>query len=475
MAFKDNRQFIEALEKTGDVIRIKQEVDWDMEAGAIARRTDEIGGPAALCEKIKDYPAGYRLFCSPLATFRRMAVALGMPAHSAPRQIAEEYEKRLQNPIKPVVVKSGPCKEKKMLGKDVDLHEFPAPLVHAGDGGRYIACWHLVITKDPKSDWTNWGMYRHMIIDRNHISGLWRSYGDLGTIYYQQYKPVNKPMPFAIALGAGPVSSMMAATMLPKKESEADYAGAMMKEPVELIKCETSDLLVPAHAEIVLEGEISVKDKAYEGPFGEFPGYRTSGSMRPLCTINAVTYRKDPIIAMSNPGVPIDEDHILMSITWGAEFKKLLKAKGIPVTDVYLPPEGGTYLVVVGVKPFTFGIAKRIERIVLAELAWQYKVIVVEEDVDVYNLAEVLHALSTKCHPMKGININKPDFNIPLTPYVSSEERRWGKGATASFDCTWPVEWSRETDIPMRVSFREIYPRDIQDKVLSNWNRWGFK
>src|SRR3990167_10492174 len=102
MSIKDNRQFIEALEKTGDVVRIKQEVDWDMEAGAIARRIDETGSPAAFCEKITDYPEGYRLFCSPLSSFRRMAVAMGMPAGSPPRRIKEEYEKRMEHPIKPV-------------------------------------------------------------------------------------------------------------------------------------------------------------------------------------------------------------------------------------------------------------------------------------------------------------------------------------------------------------------------------------
>ncbi len=475
MSIKDNRQFIEALEKTGDVVRIKQEVDWDMEAGAIARRIDETGSPAALCEKIRDYPAGYRLFCSPLSSFRRMAVAMGMPAGSLPRRIKEEYEKKMEHPIKPVILMDGLCKEKKMFGKDVDLHDFPAPLVHAGDGGRYIACWHLVITKDARSDWTNWGMYRHMIVDKNHIAGLWRSHGDLGTIYYQQYKPKNKPMPFAIALGADPCSCIMAATNLPKKVNEVDYAGALLGEPVELVKCETNDLLVPANAEIILEGEISTTDKVFEGPFGEFPGYRTSGTMRPLCTINAVTYRRDPIIAISNAGVPVEEGDILMSITWGLEYKKLLQARGIPVTDVFLPPESACYIAVVGVKPVTFAIAKRVERIILAELGWQYKVIVVEDDVDVFNMAEVLHALATKCHPMKGININNPDFNITLTPYISPEERRWGRGATASFDCTWPVEWSRETDIPVRVSFNEIYPQEVKDKVLKNWNKWGFK
>lgn len=474
MAFKDNRQFIDALEKTGDVVRIKQEVDWDMEAGAIGRRINETSAPAALCEKIKDYSEG-RIFCSPLASFRRMAVAMGLPAHSTPRQIKDEYEKRLKHPIKPVIVKDAPCKERMMLGKDVDLFQFPAPLVHAGDGGRYIACWHLVIARDTRSDWTNWGMYRHMIVDKNHVAGLWRSFCDLGIIYHQQYKPIKKPMPFAIALGADPVSSMMAATMLPKGVSEVDYAGGIQQEPVELIKCETSDIMVPAHAEIILEGEISITEQAFEGPFGEFPGFRTTGTMRPLCKINAITYRKNPIIAMSNAGVPVDDGHLLMSITWGLEYSKLLKSRGIPVTDAFMPPEGANYLLVVGVKPVTFNIARRIERIVLGEMGWQYKIIVVEDDVDVFNMAEVLHALATKCHPIHGVNVNSPDFNITLTPYVSPAERKFGKGATASFDCTWPVEWSREADIPMRVSFNEIYPPEVKDKVLKNWSRWGFK
>ncbi|MDP2645072.1 MAG: UbiD family decarboxylase [Desulfobacterales bacterium] len=174
MAFNDNREFIEALEKTGDVVRIRQEVDWDLEVGAITRRVCERQDPAPFFEKIKDYPEGYRIFGAPLATERRFAAALGLNQDTPFREIQAEYSRRLERPVKPVIVKDAPCKENVLVGDEVDLHRFPAPMVHEGDGGRYMATWHAMVSKSAKKDWTNWGMYQRR---KSQRGALWRVSG----------------------------------------------------------------------------------------------------------------------------------------------------------------------------------------------------------------------------------------------------------------------------------------------------------
>ena len=170
MAFNSIREFMEALDKSRDIVRIKEEVDWELEAGAINRRCYETQGPAVLFENIKDYP-GHRILGGSLGTYRRVALALGLDPETPIPAIHQEYERREQHPIKPVVVDSGPCKENVLMGKDVDLSLFPSPMIHDGDGGRYLGTWDIVVTNDPETGWTNWGMYRFMINTRRTLSG----------------------------------------------------------------------------------------------------------------------------------------------------------------------------------------------------------------------------------------------------------------------------------------------------------------
>src|SRR3989304_3954302 len=272
MAFKDNREFIKALDKTKDVVHINQEIDWDLEAGAVVRRTNELRGPAALFENIKGFPQGYRIFGAPLATYRRLAISMGLPPETPVRALHEEYDRRMKKPIKPVIVKDGPCKENILLGDDVDLYRFPAPTIHDGDGGRYIGTWHLVINNDPDSDWSNWGLYRVVIHDKRHLTGLIvHDINQSGVIFFNKYVSKNKPMPVAIAIGPDPLCVAVAADPIAMNLSEVDYAGGLRQEPGEMGKCETSDLMVPAYSEIVIEGEMLPDVMVQEGPFGEYP------------------------------------------------------------------------------------------------------------------------------------------------------------------------------------------------------------
>jgi len=477
MAFKDNRDFIEALSKTGDVVPIKQEIDWDLEVGAIVRKANERREAAPFFEKIKDYPDGFRIFGSPLATERRLAVSMGLSPDSTGllRNIQEEYERRVRSRIKPVVVSKASCKENVLVGDDVDLFLFPAPMIHEGDGGRYLGSWHMVITRDLDSDWVNWGMYRLMVYNRRILTSICESYSHLHAIK-AKYEYQKKPMPVAIAIGADPISSFAAATQLGIGRSEADFASALRQEPVELIKCETNDLFVPAHAEIVLEGELVQGTKIAEGPFGEYTGYRSNPRERQIAyKINAITYRNNPIVTMSCMGMPVDDSAIVVGLTTQSAIKRHLQRHGVPVTNVYVPPETGSYLVIVGVKPNYCNTASVIANTIFSTSRATFKVIIVDADVDVFDLNQVLHAFATKCHPVRGIRVSDREASTQLTPYLSADEKKWRKGASVAFDCTWPFEWSKESEVPVRISFEEAYPEEVKQKVTQNWTTYGFR
>ncbi len=472
---RDNREFIDVLKKHKELVEINEQVTWDMEMGAIVRRASEHGAPAPLFLNIKDYP-GSKVLGGPVANFKRIALAMGMDPDTHPREIIREFTKRSNNPIKPVLIKDAPCQENVIEGDDVDLSMFPTPMVHGGDGGRYIGTWHFVLADDPDEGWSNWGMYRLMLHNERHMGGLILPASDMGKIK-AKYEAKGQTLPFAAVIAPDPLSAIASTVSPPPGISESDLAGGLMGQPIELVQCKTVDLRVPATAEIILEGEILKDVFVDEGPFGEYTGYRSSPRMpRAVYKVNCVTFRNDPIFAMTNMGIPIDEGQITYAtLGLGSEMEKLLKKNGVPITDVYVPPEGVGHLVIVGTKTPYSNIAQIIANLIYGSPVgkWSHQIIVVSEDVDVFNIGEVIHAFATKCHPLNGIT-TYPSFGHPLAPYLSFHERTWGKGGRVVIDCTWPLDWDEEIETPVKSSFKTIYPQEIQDLVESKWEKYGY-
>lgn len=478
MAFKDLRQYIETLDKFGEVQKVDREVHWNLEAGAILRRTYEMGLPAPFFQKITGYPKGYRMFGGNLSKLRRIAIALEMDPESTYKQLVEEYIKRRTKKIKPSLVKNAPCKENIQIGDKVDLLKFPAPMIHEGDGGRYICSWHAHITKDPDTGWVNWGMYRAMLHTKNSIGGLLEPYKHIGYLYYRKFEANNKPMPVAVAIGMEPICSLVALTPESYGQNEVELAGALRREPVELVKCETVDLEVPATSEIVIEGEVYPHERVSEGPFGEFTGYRASPrDRRPVIRVKAVTYRNDPILTMSCMGVPVDDCHAPQAVTSGGELLVELKRKGIPVRDLAIYPECALFFTVVSVKPPFAGIAEKISHTIwsMEGMAAGPYILVVEDDVDVHNIWQVLHAFFTKCHPYRGIQRLEHTQGSSLWPFLTRHERLNRLGSKAYFDATWPLDWDPSIAVPPRASFDNIYSKETQEHVLKNWKNYGYK
>ncbi|MFC2013675.1 UbiD family decarboxylase [Chloroflexota bacterium] len=476
MPFNDIREFIARLEAEGEVQRIEEEIDWNLEAGAILRQSNEQDLPAPFFQKVKGYPEGYKLIGGIMDNHKRVAIGMDLDPNTPAKELIEEYLRRKQQPIKPVLIDDGPCKENICIGDKVDLLKFPVPLVHDCDGGRYIGTLHLTISKDLDSDWVNWGMYRHMLHNKNTV-GIQMSTParHLWQMYTKSYEPRQKPMEVAIAIGVEPISTFCASTPMPPGVSEVDIAGGIRGEPVELIKCETVDLTVPATAEIIIEGEFRPSVMIDEGPFGEFTGY-IGGGRRPMPVIhvNAVTHRNNPILTIACPGIPI-EDSNGVSVTRGAEFLQVLRARGLPVSGVYVPPEGASFLVIVAVKPSFANVADEIAHVIWATAmgrATPY-IIIVDDDVDPFNMTQVTHAVATRCHPYRGIVRLEHTAGTPMFPWLSPYERKYFLGAKAYFDCTWPVDWN-PSDVPGKVSFDTAYPPHVQQKARVTWSKYGY-
>lgn len=485
MAIQDLRDFLDLLDRHGELQRIKEEVDWNLEMGAITRHCYDIGAPAALFENIKGYSDGYRALGAPMGTsskpghslYARTALALGLGPETPVKEIMQSYLKRKETPIKPIVVKSGPCKENILLGKDVDLLKFPVPLIHGGDGGRYIGTWNTVITKDPDSPWVNWGMYRLMVHDRNTMGCLFPMQQHIGQMY-QKYEAKNLPMPAAVAIGGQPVIPIVSCVPLPPFVNEVDIAGALQGDPIPLVKCETVDLEVPATAEIVLEGVVLPNERKTEGPFGEYMGYESGkASPKPVFRVDAITYRNNPILPFSNMGMPIHEGQTATALIKGAEIYSELKKLGLPVKGVYCPPYAVGHMAVISTETPFINFAKRVAHAVWATKPglFTYYIVVVDADVDPTNMDEVLHAITTKCHPVNGIH---PVSHIPgfpvLLPFLPAKERLLGDAAGVILDCTWPKDWPPET-IPVKATLENLWPKEIREKVLGKWERYGFK
>ena len=479
----DLREYVDRLEAEGELQRIEAEVDRDLEVGAVIRRSYDLKAPAPFFQKIKGYPKGFRILGAPVGTsakpdqyYARLAISLGLEPEASPTRIMEEYMRRSKNRIKPVVIESGPCKENVFKGNEVDLEKFPIPLIHDGDGGRYVGTWHMVATKDPDTGWVNWGMYRLMLHDKNTMGILFGS-TQHGYFHYKRAEELNKPLEFVAAIGTDPTTPIICANRIPPGIPEAEVIGAIRGCPVELVPCETVDHFVPATSEIVIEGVMNPGERMDEGPFGEYTGYRAGDrAPRPVCRVTAITHRNDPILPVSCMGVPVDDWAALRPVHM-ASLLEDLRDRGFPVSGLYSPPEGATNLLFVSTKMLYPYYAQTLASAIWSSQAIRplpYHLFIFDEDIDVTNMGEVLWAFSTRCHPERNIHKFSPTVGGSLIPFLSSEERRTLRGARVLFDCTWPKDWSKDK-IPAKSSFDVAWPVEIQERVLKRWTEYGYQ
>ncbi len=477
MPYHDLREFMEACDKVGELVTIDREVDWNLEAGAISRRICEIGAPMAHMTNIRGTQEGMSILGSPLAKgwngdFSRVALALEMDPLTSYEDLFDQFIDRMAHPIRPMEVSTGPCKENIIRGEDINLFNFPAPYLHEGDGGRYIDTFGVTVAKDPDSDWVNWGVYRHMIHKKSIMGGIVNPFQHIGMLYYQKYEARGVDMPFTIFFGGCPTGAMIGSMAIPAGESEAAVAGGLRRAPLQLVKGETNDLLVPATAEIVIEGHVRPHERWDEGPFGEATGYRASPRMpRPVFRVDCITHRDKPIMPISCPGTELDECEILLGVfSLTTSVRNELKTWGFPVTKAYSPPGLKFSLLIISVKKGHPGIADKVASAVRGSkcgVFFQY-IMVIEDDVEATNFTEALHSGFTKCNPANGIQIFPLAPGHALIPFSDLHDKMHARGASMTIDATTPVGWN-DVDSPQRMSFTNAYPESVQNKVLEGW------
>ncbi|MGH7905227.1 MAG: UbiD family decarboxylase, partial [Candidatus Binataceae bacterium] len=421
----DLREFMKLLEREGELRRVSTEVDWRYEIGAMSRMVCERQGPAPLFENVKDYPnqpvAAVLFGPGHAAPLARIALTLGLEKTTPALEVIEALRERFKNPQPPVTVPGdrAACKEVVLRGDDIDLLRFPVPWIKEIDGGRYIGTWDIVIAKDPDTGWINWGTYRCMLKDKRSYAVLLLPQGQHGGAILRKYEQRGEPMPVALVIGADPASHLAASAPLEHGTNEREIAGGIRGSGLELVKCETNDLEVPANAEIVIEGEVMPGERVDEGPFGEYTGHSVAQGRAPLVRVTCITHRKNPVFTMANMGKLLDDSAYCVGPMSAAVAKNRLEAHGLPVRAIYYYiPE----VPVISLKPGP-GIKRRIVATLLSgERMVTSGIVFVDEDVDPSRLDDVWWAITTRMHPesfefMRGAPMNA------LHPLLRPEDR----------------------------------------------------
>jgi 4-hydroxy-3-polyprenylbenzoate decarboxylase len=492
MAFRDMRQWMAHLDQNGELRRIAAEVDWDREIGAIARRVLEKKGPALLFENIKGYASGRctKLFVSGLGSRSRLALALGLPPDIANRDIVQYVMKKNRETLPPVLVDTGPVKDVIIRGDAIDQTEFPVPKWHYLEGGRYIHTFSAIVTKDPDTGVTNVGLYRGMIGQKNTAPFLLIKGGQHWGAHFAKWSARGKPMPVACVIGWDPIMPFLSGSPLPAGVCEWDVMGAYRGDPVELVRCETVDLEVPAAAEIVIEGTISDDPASYEleGPFGEFTGYVSDlPTPRPTMKLSCITHRRDPILCGSLEGTlpgSYSENSVMSSVQRAAIAWNILNGAGIPgILDVYAPPITNGVNIRIQIKKHYQGQPKQIAAALWGNSAAQYRykhVTVVEEDIDPAVDEQVEWALAHRVNAGEGGIVIFPGiFGSPIDPSTPMEDRDVAQLGTGLWN-RMLIDATRSWKNPRRPQWgNERFPptvrpgADDEERVKARWAEYG--
>ncbi|PNP80144.1 hypothetical protein FNYG_06512 [Fusarium nygamai] len=490
----DYRKFLDILRHDNDLVEINTEVDPHLELGAIIRRVSEVNDKAPLFNNIKGARDGLWRVAGNAASLRpnerdrygRIARSLGLEPTASWKEICDRWQSgKRAKVLPPNVLPSGPCKDNKIMGDKVDLTTLPVPYLHTGDGGKYIQTYGVHVLQMPDGSWTNWSIFRGMVYDKNRIVCLVGG-GQHNSMIRDAWLAAGKTeVPWALAFGVPPAASLAAAMPVPEGVSEAEYVGALVGKPLDLVKCELNDLLVPANSEIVFEGTFSLTDKAYEGPFEDYMGVIFEGDqrMQPLFTVDTITYRNDAIMPVSVPGRITDESHTTAALA-SAELLELLQREGLPIKEANCPLETYATWCALQVDTGKLGdmktssaeLCKRIGDLAFKDKSCMLvnRIILVGDDVDVFNWNDVMWAIITRCRPGKDETLFEEVRGHPITPYMShGPHGNPTQGGKVISDCLMPIEYQGKRNF-RECSFNKSYPEEIKNKVRTGWKNMGF-
>jgi 4-hydroxy-3-polyprenylbenzoate decarboxylase len=486
MHYQDLRDFIEQLERNGELLRIRHPVDPYLEMTEICDRTLRSGGPALLFENAKgfDIPVLANLFGTP----ERVAAGMGADSVASLREVGKllAFLKEPDPPkgmkdawqkmpvfkkvldMAPKILKRAPCQQQVLEADDVDLGRLPIQTCWPDDAAPLIT-WALVVTRGPRKERQNLGIYRQQVVSRNKVIMRWLAHRG-GALDYQdwQMRHPGEPFPVAVALGADPATILAAVTPVPDTLSEYAFAGLLRGSKTELVQCRTIDLQVPASAEIVLEGHIQPGEDALEGPFGDHTGYYNEQERFPVFTIDCITHRDNPIYHSTYTGRPPDEPAIL-GVALNEVFVPILQKQFPEITDFYLPPEGCSYrMACISMKKQYPGHAKRVMFGVwsfLRQFMYTKFIIVTDDDVNVRDWKDVVWAMTTRMDPARDITLVE---NTPID-YLDFASPESGLGSKIGMDATnkWKGETHREWGRPIAMK------AEVKARVDEIWDKLG--
>jgi 4-hydroxy-3-polyprenylbenzoate decarboxylase len=495
MPYASLRDFIARLEQSGRLVRVSAPVSPHLEMTEIQTRLLAEKGPAVLFENVvradgtrSDIPVLVNLF----GTVER--IAWGMDREPGElRQVGETlaFLRQPEPPggwrealdmlpmlrtvmaMKPRTVGSAPCQEIVLTGDDIDLGRLPVQTCWPGEPAPLIT-WPLIVTQGPnpkgdKQDSFNLGIYRLQVTGKNTTLMRWLKHRG-GAQHHQRWKGAGKrePLPAAAVIGADPGTILAAVTPVPDTLSEYQFAGLLRGKKVELVEAKTVPLKVPAEAEIVLEGHVSLDDTGDEGPYGDHTGYYNSVEKFPVFTLSAITMRRNPIYLSTFTGRPPDEPSVLGEAL-NEVFIPLFQQQFPEIVDFWLPPEGCSYrIAVVSMKKAYAGHAKRVMMGVwsyLRQFMYTKWVIVVDAEVDARNWKDVMWAVSTRMDPARDITVieNTPIDYLDFASPVSGLGSKIGLDATDKFPGETNREWGREIRMDQAVI----------DRVDAMWGELG--
>ncbi|MBK5211938.1 MAG: menaquinone biosynthesis decarboxylase [Coriobacteriia bacterium] len=484
-AIKDLREFIALLEEKGQLVRITEPVDPNLEIGEITDRVSKAHGPALLFENPVNRATGER-YAAPVAinlmgSYERMAWAMGVDADTGTWKDLDAVGTRLMDML-PLdmpasmkgkldvllnlkdlagavakVVKKAPCQEVVLRGDDVDLTKLPVLKTWPDDGGPFVTL-PLVVTDNLKGK-SNVGMYRLQIFDRN-TTGLHIHEHHDGAKNLREWKASGvSRVPISVAIGADPVTIFSATAPVPPMIDEYLFSGIIRGESVEVVKCVTNDLLVPANAEIVLEGWCDLDETRWEGPFGDHTGYYSLAEDFPVFHVEAITSRRDPIYAATIVGPPPMEDDYIGKATERL-FLPIIKAMMPEVIDYDMPLEGVFHnCAIFQIRKEFAGQAFRVMNFAwsMGQMMFTKFVIVVDEDVDCHDYSQVAWRCFNNVDPSRDIQISKgPLDRLDHSSNHQSFGSKMGIDATKplpgeGYERQWPDSLDMSPEVKARV------------------------
>ncbi len=484
VAYKDLREFVKRLEKSGELKRISTEVDPVLEITEITHRVTRAGGPALLFERPKGSQTP--LLINALGSERRIQLALEIDSFEevadrirgfldvqAPQGLLDKIKMLPKlaelGSFFPKTVKTGPCKE--VVRRDgFSLLEFPILQCWPQDAGRFIT-WPLVITRNPETGKRNVGVYRMQVFDGKTTGMHWQTQKH-GAEHFRRARAENREgrIDVAVAIGADPVTCLAGILPIPPDLDEMMFAGFLRREPVEMVACETCSLEVPAQAEIVLEGYVDLAEMRTEGPFGDHTGFYSLEGEYPVFHVTCVTHRRDPLYLTTIVGPPPQED-FYMGHAVERMFLPVMRMQYPEIVDVAMPAEGIFHnLMIVAIRKSYPGHARKIMNAIwsLGQAMFTKVVVVVDHDVNVQNFREVLWKALCAIDPQRDVQFvlgpadtldhaaRRQDFGSKMGIDAT---RKW---ASEGFDRPWPEEIRMNQATEQRID--ALWPKLGLDK-----------